>query len=403
MYDTDLNLKERANLCIAQGALTNSKHWSSLVEGVYPTHVVKASGCHLIDEDGRQYIDMICGLGANLLGYGNEKVLAEIKANISFIGSHSLPTHWEVEAAESLLMLFPFMDRVKFLKTGSDACTAAIKIARAYSGKQIILSEGYHGWHDDFVSLTPPACGVPARSFVKKLNSVLSENDTANVAAIIIEPVITDYSDERRLWLNDLHAFCNKNGILLIFDEVITGFRWPKYSVAASWGIIPDLLCIGKSMGNGWPISAVLGKTHLMNGDFFISSTFAGETGSLIATDIVCNLLYTKVFDVDKLWQDADKFISKINAIQGIGIKFLGYPTRGVLSGDSMDAALFMQEMCRQGILIHKSWFVNWNILEYQDFILSAIHNYKLAREMGTITLKGKMPVTPFAAQVRKH
>jgi glutamate-1-semialdehyde 2,1-aminomutase len=215
--------------------------------------------------------------------------------------------------------------------------------------------------------------------------------------------VITDYSDERKMWLNDLNSFCTKNGILLIFDEVITGFRWPKYSVAASWGIIPDLLCIGKSMGNGWPISAVLGKQNVMDGPFFISSTFAGETGSLIATDTVCRLLYSKAYDVDKLWEEAEKLVDKINSIPGIGVRFAGYPTRGVLAGEPLDVALFMQEMCRQGVLVHKSWFINWHILDQKDIILSAIHNYKVAREIGEVKLLGKMPTTPFAAVVRQH
>jgi glutamate-1-semialdehyde aminotransferase len=154
----------RAQDCIAQSALTNSKRVETFVKGVYPSHIERGQGAYLWDHSGKKYLDFVCGLGANILGYGNDVVNQAISSQLRHGASHSLPTHHEVEFAEGLKALFPFCDAFKFLKTGTEACMAAVKIARAKTGRKWIVSEGYHGWSDDFVSMTEPALGVEPKT-----------------------------------------------------------------------------------------------------------------------------------------------------------------------------------------------------------------------------------------------
>ncbi len=267
---TDFAQHRRAQNCIAQNYLTNSKRPESLIKGVFPTHVSGGRGCYLFDTKGKKYLDFIAGLGTNLLGYAHTKVNAAIASQMEKGASHSLASTIELDAAEKLKELFPFVDCVKWLKTGSDACSAAVRIARAYTGRDLILSEGYHGWSDAFVSLTPPALGVPMPTPMGLLKDFELDR---NVAAVIVEPIVTDMSETRIEWLRRLRAECTKHGVLLIFDEIITGFRFPGYSVAQHFGITPDLICLGKAIANGMPLAAVGGKYAVMNcGEYFISS-----------------------------------------------------------------------------------------------------------------------------------
>jgi len=141
----------RSRRTIAQGALTNSKHSDRFCD-LAPTHVKYGSGCHLYDMEDKQWLDMICGLGTNHFGYGNQKIQKEVIRYAFHGGCHSLPTHHEVEAAEKLKELFPFVERVKWVNDGSSACTAALSMARAYTGRHVVLTEGYHGWHPEHIS-----------------------------------------------------------------------------------------------------------------------------------------------------------------------------------------------------------------------------------------------------------
>jgi len=181
-----MSYKNRAENAIGQGTTTNSKHWNSHVKGVYPTHIEGSTGCYLIDTNKKRYIDFICGLGTNILGYGHPLVEAEVEKYRYQGKSPSLPHILEVEVAEKLKQCFPWVQRWKFLKTGSEACSAAVRMARAYKGKDLILSEGYHGWHDGFVSLTPPAKGIPKHDYYQKIEERYFFQEQVGT---IIEPV----------------------------------------------------------------------------------------------------------------------------------------------------------------------------------------------------------------------
>ncbi len=395
---TDFSLHRRAQDCIAQSYLTNSKRPESLVKGIFPTHISRGQGCFLWDHKGKKYLDFVCGLGTNLLGYANARVNAAISSQMQHGASHSLATHVEIEAAEKLKELMPFIDAVKWTKTGSDACSAAIRIARAATGRSFILSEGYHGWHDEFASLMPPAVGIPGSGFIGKLNGFALDN----AAAVIVEPVITDWSNERRAWLNALRAKCTEHGVLLIFDEIITGFRWPDFSVSRHWNITPDLICLGKAIANGMPLACVGGKYATMNcGEYFISSTYAGETLSLAAAKETMTLLQT-LHSIDWLWANGKKFLEDFNSIAPEILRIDGYPTRGAFVGDPLAKALFWQECCKAGILMGQSFWLNFPAIEEAKNALGSIRAILGRVSRGEVKLEGEMPRAAFAQKIRE-
>lgn len=393
--------QKRAVECIAQGAVTNSKRPSCFVEGVYPTHLVKGEGAYVIDADGNRYVDFICGLGSNLFGYNHSEITRAIAERAAHGATLSLSSTLEIEVAEKVKELFPFVERMKFLKTGTDTCSAAIRIARAYTGRSLVISDGYHGWSDDYVSLTEPALGVPVRTWMKKLSKQSFEKDA--VAAVIIEAANLDTSKDYVEWLRELRKECTRVGTLLIFDEVITGFRFPKYSVSNWCGIEPDIICLGKAMGNGLPIACVAGREKIMNsGEYFVSSTFAGETLSLAAALKVMNLLQSPKYDLQDLWDKGKSFQDRFNKMMPEKLIIKGYPTRGVFEGDLLVKSLFWQESVKAGILFGSSWFYGFQHRGLEDSVLNASDDIFTRIKMGQVKLQGKMPTSPFAAKMRE-
>ena len=392
---------DRANKCISQGSLTNSKHPRMLIEGLFPSHIKGAHGCYLYDTNDKKHVDFICGLGTNLLGYGNDFINQKIIKELYNGFSHSLPTTFEVETAESLQEMFPEMKLWKFLKTGTEACMAALRIARAMTGRNLVLSHGYHGWSDQFVGMLPNAKGVCGSCNMRELQTI--EQVTKDVAAVIIEPVITDYSPERIEWLRDLRNRCTETGTVLIFDEVITGFRFKKGSVTEYAGIDPDLICIGKAMAGGLPLAAVGGKHDLMeDSKWFVSSTYAGEILSLVACKEVIRLLnHNSSYDINHLWSEGEKFLQEFNSFS-TNLKIEGYPTRGVFKGSEKTIALFMQEMAKAEILFCKSWFYNFPLIETNTFVLESAKIVLDKIDRGSVQLNYPMPRSPFSMGVRK-
>ncbi len=389
--------RERAKLSIAHEALTNSKRPSCFVRGVYPTHLVSGKGAVVTDTNGKKYIDFITGLGCSILGYANDEVNRAIHHRLDQGATLSLGTPLEVECAEKVKELLPWIERARFLKTGSEACAAAVRIARAKTGRQLVISDGYHSWHDEFVSLTRPAIGVNPQEYILK-HELISFDD---VAAVIIEPVITDYSEERIQYLRDLKRKCTRYGALLIFDEIITGFRWPQFSVSRFYGIEPDIICLGKAVANGLPLSIVAGKKDVMEcADYFVSSTFAGETLSLASALKTMQVLQTKV-SLQDLWGSGEVFLSKFNALAPELVRIVGYPTRGVFTGDEIAKALFFQESCKAGLLFGPSWFFNFSHIEYIDTVISTCRDILTKIKTGSVRLEGEMPRAPLSQQMR--
>jgi glutamate-1-semialdehyde 2,1-aminomutase len=397
-----MNIRNRAETAIAQGSLTNSKRPETFIEDVYPTHAYGASGACVFSEK-QHFIDYICGLGTNLLGYGHPTIASAIYRQYLNGSTISLSTELEVVLAEKLKGLFLFTDLWKFTKTGTEACNAAIRIARAHTGRDLILSDGYHGHGDDFISLHKPALGIPKRNWIDNFIGDLDFGRVSNAAAVIIEPVTTDCSKERKEFLQRLRDECTKHKTVLIFDEIITGFRWPGYSVSKHWGIFPDLICIGKALGGGLPLSAVGGRKDIMNcADYFVSGTFFGETCSMAAALAMIDIIHKdgSKFSMKELWEKGEIFLDKFNELHP-SLKINGYPSRGVFEGNETVKALFWQEACKANILFGPSWFFNFPLIEYTDTVIPISRDIFNRIKTGQVKLEGKMPKKPFSQEVR--
>jgi glutamate-1-semialdehyde 2,1-aminomutase len=394
-----VSIRNRAELSIAQGALTNSKRPQAFIEGVYPTHCSSGKGS-LITADKKKYIDYICGLGTNLLGYADPAIANAIYTQFMRGSTLSLSTELEVELAEKLKGLFLFTDRWKFTKTGTEACNAAIKIARAYNGRSLVLSSGYHGWGDDYSSLISPAVGVPSRLWMRSLENNFDLIEDA--AAVIIEPVIIDYSKERKEYLENLRDECLRHKTVLIYDEIITGFRFPGYSVSKYFGVLPDIILLGKALGGGLPLSAIGGRKEVMEGDYFISGTFYGEQCSLAAAKALINIIHKdgSPFSMHELWAKGQIFLDRFNSLSD-QLKIVGYPSRGVFEGNPLVKALFWQEACKAGILFGPSWFFNFPLAEHTDTVIPIARDILTRIKTGEVKLEGNLPQTPFAQKVR--
>lgn len=392
--------QRRSLECIHNGALTNSKRPECFIKGIYPSHIIRGEGCYLFDSEGKKYIDFICGLGSNLFGYANLHINEAISRQLFKGTLYSFSSTLEVQAAERLKEKLHFVSKLRFLKTGTEACMAALKIARAHTGRSKILSHGYHGWSDPFISLSPPNIGVPIDSNIETLLSL--DQITEEVAGVIIEPIITDYSESRLIYLQSLKKKCAQVGALLIYDEIITGMRWPQFTFANDSGIYPDIICLGKAFGGGLPISIVGTRIGIGEGkEWFVSGTFAGEMLSMSAM-MKCISMLESTHKIDDLWASGESFLKSFNSISPDLITIEGYPTRGVFkSNTDLTKALFFQESCKAGILFGSSWFYNFKHMEVKEIVLSACRDIIQRIKHNHIKLEGQLPITPFAQKQR--
>lgn len=397
--DKDWRWYLRAQNSIAHGALTNSKRAETFVKGVYQTHLTHGQGPFVWDVEGHKLYDFICGLGSTLVGHGDLPMAQAIFQQAARGTNLSLPSIYEVLLAEKLKEMFLFVDLWRFLKTGSEACAAAVRIARAYTKRDIVLSHAYHGWHDEFTSLTPPAHGVPPQNSIRTLKDLNQIDET--VAAVIIEPVITEFDKERVEFLLKLKDQCQKTGTLLIFDEIITGLRFKNHAVSNCTGIEPDLICLGKALGGGLPLSAVGGKAAVMGTDYFVSSTFAGEGCSIAAALELLTRLQKKILNVEDLCSEGNKFFNKFNELYPERIQLKGYGSRGVFEGDPIVKALFMQESYRAGLLFGPSFFIGFSHLPHLERIFSLVKDIINKIKTGSVTLDGNMPKVPQSQSMR--
>lgn len=316
-------LKRQAEKLIPGYSQTFSKGPSQFVQGVAPVYLERGKGSRVWDVDGNDYLDFTMGLGAVLLGYADDRVAeviaAQAKQGTIFTLSHPL----ELELSQILTELIPSAEMVRFGKNGSDVTSAAVRVARAFTGREIIACCGYHGWQDWYVGSTTRNKGVPAA--VAQLTKTFRYNDLeslqalfsthpAQIAAVIMEPV--GLVAPQPGFLEGVRELAARHGAVLIFDEMVTGFRFGLGGAQTHFKVTPDLACFGKGMANGMPVSAIVGRRPIMKlfEEIFFSFTFAGETASLAAAKATIDALKTPG-TIEGLWSKGERLREGYNAL----------------------------------------------------------------------------------------
>jgi len=356
---------------------TLSKNPTQWVRGVAPAYLQRAQGAHVWDVDGNRYVDFPMALGPVILGHAHPAVAEAIERQLRDGISFTLPHPIELEVAERVVELVPGAERVRFGKTGSDVTTAAVRLARAVTGHEHVLACGYHGWHDWYVATTSRNIGVPRA--VRELTGTFPYNDLAaldealaaqggDTAAVILEPSGADVPAAG--FLQGVVERVHAAGALVIFDEIITGFRLAPGGAQERYGITADIACFGKALGNGMPISAIAGRADVMDklDEVFFSGTHGGETLSLAAANATLTEL-TRPGAHDELFAKGERLragIERAIVSTGVGdrVTISGEAPRTVVSvaepagGPLYAKSLVQQELLVRGVLFNGSNFI---------------------------------------------
>lgn len=373
---------ERAIRVIMDGTQLYSKGPKINVKGVSPIYLKSGKGCHVWDVDETEYIDYGMAVGSMILGYNYPVVNNAIKKQLEDGTNFSLVHPLEVELAELLEKTIPSAEKMRFLNTGSEATTAAVRIARGYTGREKIIRSYYHGWHDWCVANTEYNLGIPKvlqdYVFYPKYNDLdgykrIFEKHGDDISAVIMEPI--EFEKPKNGFLQKVKDLAHDNGSLFIFDEISTGFRFSLGGAQEYFNVIPDLSALGKAIANGMPVSAIVGRAEIfdkVHEKIFISSTFGGACLSLAAAIANINEIHDKKV-VDYLWKVGKKLKEGFNEIteefelDNI-IKCVGMPPRLNLSftktGNITEIelkSLVMQEMVKRGILFTWTIFTSFS------------------------------------------
>lgn len=369
-YAKSIAQLEMAKAVTPNGSQTYSKSYKTLPAGIAPLFASRTEGGRIWDIDGNEYVDLINGLASVNLGYGDPEIKAAVIKQLDDGVTISLSHPLEAIVSQQIIDLVPSAERVHFGKNGSDATTAAIRIARGFTGRDHVITCGYHGWQDWYIGTIPSrAFGVP-EAYTALVHSV-PYNDLAAMeaelkahptAAIILEPMTTAWPAPG--YLEGVRELATRYGAALVFDEMVTGFRFAKGGAQEYFGVTPDMSTFGKGMANGFPLSAIVGRADMMAvlETAFISGTFGGELLSLAAAHVVLNRIATTdvVADIARKGADLRERVEAVVAENGLDsvLSFAGHPawTFAMWNPDTEGLTdlklLFMQEMSRSGVLM---------------------------------------------------
>ena len=352
-------------------AQTFSKSYRYFCRGVAPSYMDRGEGCYVYDVDGNKFIDYMCALGPITVGYNEPSVNEAVIKQVNKFASGSLQSELEVELAEKLCEIVPCAEMVRFVKNGSDATAAAVRLARAYTGREVVLMSGYHGMHDWSIGASENCKGVPKAVRALTLNFTYNDlTDLENklrgneVAAVILEPIQSDGPQDG--YLEGVKELAHKYGAILIFDEVVSGFRYALGGASEMFHVTPDLAAFGKGMANGYAISAVAGKKELLEQieqGVFISTTFGGDSISLAASLATIKILeqpgffenLTRIGEIHR--RGVDDLINKyglndVLSVSGLsvhaGISFENHGSLNYLDIQSV----YSQTMVQNGVLV---------------------------------------------------
>lgn len=397
LYERALAVQKPVTQTLAKGP-------GQFTKGIAPKYLAKGKGAHVWDVDGNEYIDYNAAIGPISLGYAYPSVDEAIKKQLEDGISFSLMHPLEVEVSELIQEVIPNAEAVKIAKTGADVCSAAIRVARAFTGRDKIFCCGYHGWHDWYIGITSRNAGVPEST--QNMTYTFEYNDIEaikaaldeNVAAVILEPFIFEAPKEG--FLQALAAACRENGTLLIFDEMWTGFRIAVGGAQEYFGVKADLAVFSKACANGMPIAFLTGRADVMelfNSEVFSYTTFGGEALSLAACKATIEELRAKnvpqyLDEKGALLKNGYNDLAKELGLENY-TKCIGYNCRSMVTftpeaGNGLELkTLMQQEMIKRGILwagFHNMCFshsdedITYTLSAYRDvlpIIKQAIEN----------------------------
>lgn len=336
-----------------------------------PFFIERGRGSRVWDVDGNEYIDFVNSLLSISLGYQDPDVRKAVDAQLDEGTIFSLPHPIEVKVAEKLVEMVPCAEMVRFGKNGSDATAGAIRLARAYTGRDHVAVCGYHGWQDWYIGSTARNLGVPQA--VRDLTHTFMYNDIGSLeaifkdypdglAAVILEPM--NIAEPRPGFLEEVKDLCARHKALLVFDETITGFRFARGGAQELFGVTPDLATFGKGMANGYPIAAVVGRAEIMRlmEEIFYSFTFGGETLSLAASLAVLEKIDREpvLATIHRQGEKVRDGLRELIAKHGLGdvCSVAGHPSWTFFVIKDTEAygmwhlkTLYLQEMFARGIL----------------------------------------------------
>lgn len=371
-------LYDRAVEVIPMATQTHSKAPRESLRGVEPCYLVRGEGCRVWDLDGNEYIDFRNALGPVTLGYRfpavDEAIRRQLESGILFSYPHPL----EVEVAERLVKLIPCAERVRFLKTGGEAMAATHRLARAFTGRDLILTCGYHGWVN---TTSRPGVPEPIRSTYRALPwgdaTPYAEAFKAFPKQIAAVSVACSYADIEKghTFLADLRELTERHGALLIFDEIVTGFRLRRGGAQEYFGVTPDLAVFAKGISNGVPLSCYVGRAEVMDKveEVVISSTFGGDTLGLAAAKATLDV-YENEDVIGALWARGRQLHEVFNSHcrrLGIPASFQGLPPAGQPVFEHPDSVrnneLFLRfngEVLKRGVIIYTVCYPNYSHTE---------------------------------------
>ncbi|MCZ6636262.1 MAG: aminotransferase class III-fold pyridoxal phosphate-dependent enzyme [bacterium] len=365
---------DRALDAIPMGTQTHSKAPREALRSIEPACIVRGKGCRVWDLDGNEYIDFRFGMGPVTLGYCfppvDEAIRKQLESGIVFPYPHPL----EAEVAERLIQIIPCADRVRFLKTGGEAMAATFRLARGFTGREILLTCGYHGWINTMRKGVPEAVRNLSQSLPWGDVTPFEEAFTSHPDQIAAVSVACSYGDIEKgdPFLADLRSLTEQHGALLIFDEIVTGFRLAIAGAQEYFGVTPDLAVFAKGISNGMPLACYLGKAEIMDRvkDVIISSTFGGDTLALAAAKAVINF-YTTEPVIDTLWVRGRQLHQGFHEhCQRLGApaKFRGLPPLGMLtfkhSNSSDLLTRFQAELLKRGVIPYSVYYTNFSHTE---------------------------------------
>lgn len=380
-FERSNSLRARAHELIPGGAHTYSKGDDQFPE-LAPGFLVRGLGSHTWDVDGNEFIDWCMGLRSVILGHADPGVLAAVRTALEHGSNFTRPSPIEVEVADMLHENIPSAEMVKFAKNGSDATSAAIRLARAFTGRDIVVrcaEQPFFSVQDWFIGDTECNAGVPAceRALVKRFSfndlgslATVFDEHHGQVAAVILEPASTEAP--RDGFLSGVKELCRRHGAVLVFDEIVTGFRWNARGAQALFNVTPDLSAWAKGLGNGFSVSALCGRRDIMelgglrhSADrvFLLSTTFGGETHHLAAARETARRVFAGGV-VERIWEVGRELIAGLRAAasgerlddHALTLGFDCSPYQVFLDRDGAVSpslrTLYLQEMIKAGVLI---------------------------------------------------